>query len=60
MLSKKKVIESIQELPASFSSEDVIDRIILLDKIQIGMEQSKAGKTYSLKQIENKLKKWLK
>lgn len=60
MLAKKKVIESIQDLPANFSSEDAIERIILLDKIQIGLEQSKAGKSYSLKQVESKLKKWLK
>ena len=60
MLTKKKVLESIQELPASFSSEEVIDRIILLDKIQTGMDQSKKGETLSLKQAETKLKKWLK
>ena len=60
MLSKKKVLESIKELPDSFSSEEIIDRIILLDKIQIGLEQSKQGKTYSMKQVENRLKKWLK
>jgi len=33
---------------------------MLLDKIQTGIEQSKAGKTFSLKQTEAKLKKWLK
>lgn len=60
MLQKKKVIESIQELPANFSSEEAIDRIILLDKIQEGIKQSKAGKSYSLKQVEARLKKWLK
>ena len=60
MLNKKKVLESIKELPDSFSSEEIIDRIILLDKIQIGIEQSKQGKTYSMKQVENRLKKWLK
>ena len=60
MLQKKKVIESIQELPANFSSEEAIDRIILLDKIQEGIKQSKAGKSHSLKQVETRLKKWLK
>jgi hypothetical protein len=60
MLTRKKVIESIQELPASFSSKELFDRIIILDKIQLGMEQSKTGKLYTLKQAETKLKKWLK
>ncbi len=44
MLKKTTVIESILLLPANFSSEEVIDRIILLDKIQKGIKQSKAGK----------------
>lgn len=60
MLTKKKVIESINGLPANFSSEELIDRILLLDKIQAGMKQSKEGKTITLKQAESKLKKWLK
>jgi hypothetical protein len=60
MLQRKKVIESIQELPANFSSEEAIDRIILLEKIQEGMKQSKAGKSYDLKQVEARLKRWLK
>lgn len=60
MLTKKKVLESIKDLPSNFSSEELIDRIILLDKIQAGIAQSKDGKTISLKQAETKLKKWLK
>ncbi len=60
MLAKKKVLESIQELPANFSSEEAIERIILLNKIQIGIEQSKSGNVFSIKQVEAKLKKWLK
>lgn len=60
MLTKKKVIASINDLPANFSSEELIDRIILLDQIQAGMAQSKEGKTFTLKQVETKLKKWLK
>ena len=60
MLTKKKVLATLKDLPEKFSSEDLIDRIILLDKIEVGLSQSKNGKTYSLKQVETKLKKWLK
>jgi hypothetical protein len=60
MLTKKKVIESLKDLPESFSTEDFIDRILLLQKIETGLIQSKAGKSHSIKQVENRLKKWLK
>ena len=60
MLSKKKIIKTIESLPDKFSIEDVIDRIVLLQKIEIGLEQSDRGDTYSTKEAKKKLKKWLK
>ena len=40
MLNREKVIETIKQLPANFSIDEVIDRIILLDKIETGLKQS--------------------
>jgi hypothetical protein len=60
MLTKKKVLKSIKELPESFSVDEVIDRIMLLQKIEIGLEQSSNGKTHSTEAAKKKLKKWLK
>ncbi|HMT29291.1 MAG TPA: hypothetical protein PKD91_08440 [Bacteroidia bacterium] len=60
MLTKRKVLDSIKDMPESFSAEDFIERILLLQKIEEGLEQSKSGRTLSLKQAETKLKKWLK
>jgi hypothetical protein len=60
MLDKKKVLKSIKELPDSFSLDELIDRIILLQKIEIGLEQSKSGRTLTNVEAKSKLKKWLK
>ncbi len=60
MLTKKNVIKSIKELPEKFSVEEVIDRIILLQKIDLGIEQSIAGNVHSTASAKSKLKKWLK
>ncbi len=59
MLTKKKLLSTLKTLPEKFSVEEVIDRIILLQKIEIGLEQSKAGKIHSTKEAKAKLKKWL-
>lgn len=40
MLTKQNVIESINNLPDTFTADDIIDRIILLAKVDIGIEQS--------------------
>ncbi|UXE65809.1 MAG: hypothetical protein KA713_15255 [Chryseotalea sp. WA131a] len=58
-LSKEKLIETIKDLPDSFSIEDLFERIILLQKIEIGLEQSKSGQVLSTDEARKKLKKWL-
>ncbi|MEO6694728.1 MAG: hypothetical protein ABIY50_04085 [Ignavibacteria bacterium] len=60
MLTKEKVIASIKKLPSKFSVDELIDRIILLQKIEIGLEQSKLGKVKTTKEAKKQLEKWLK
>lgn len=60
MLSKTNVIKTVKELPDSFSIEELFDKIIFLNKIEIGRQQSKTGKTYSTAEAKKKLNKWLK
>ncbi len=60
MLTKAEVLKSLQSLPGKFQAEDAIEKIVLLEKIRIGMEQSKNGKVVSKDEAKRKLKKWLK
>ena len=59
MLTKEKVLESIKHLPDHFSVDEIIDRIILLDKIEIGMEQSAKGLVTPDEELDKKLPEWL-
>jgi hypothetical protein len=59
MLSKEKILQSIKELPDQFSLEELFERIILLQKIELGLEQSKNGQVLTTQQAREKLKKWL-
>lgn len=60
MLTKEQLLQTINDLPDKFTLDDVLDRVILLDKIEQGLEQSKAGQTKSTKEAREKLNKWLK
>ena len=60
MLTKKKVIKTVSALPNTFSIEEIIDRLVLLQKIEVGIEQSEKGQSISTKAAKVKLKKWLK
>lgn len=60
MLTKEEVLKTVNDLPGEFSFEDILDRLMLLNKIDIGLEQSNNGETLSTKEAEESLAKWLK
>ena len=60
MLTKTKLLKSIKSMPEKFSLDEIMDRIILLEKIEAGLQDSVAGKTKSTKEAKAKLKIWLK
>jgi hypothetical protein len=60
MLSKKTVIETVNSLPDSFSLEEVIDRLILIQKVEIGLAQSMENQIVSHEEAKEKLNKWFK
>ena len=60
MLTKKQLHETINELPDKFSIDDLLDRLLLIQKIEIGLEQSENGQTKTTKEAKQKLSKWLK
>lgn len=60
MLTKEAVIKSMNDLPDKFSIDDLLERLIILQKIEIGLGQSKNGQTFSTEEVKEKLKEWLK
>lgn len=58
MLNREKTIETIKLLPQEFSVEELIDRILLLEKIENGLKQSKAGQITPDELLHQKLPKW--
>ena len=60
MLTREEVIKSINELPEEFSFDEILDRLLLLDKIEIGLEQSQSGNTMSTEEAKKQLAKWFK
>lgn len=58
-MKKSAVIESISSLPDEFSIDEVIERLIIIEKIDKGRQQIKEGKVNSEEQAKAKLNKWL-
>ncbi len=60
MISKKQLKETIETLPEEFSLDDLMDKLILLDKIERAEKESEKGETFSETELEKELEKWFK
>ena len=60
MTTKQKVLQAVQGLPDDASIEDAIQRLVLLAKIDRGIQQADAGQTVPHAQVREKMAKWLK
>jgi predicted transcriptional regulator len=59
MITKEKLIKAIDNLPEGFTIEQVIEELVVLDKIEKGLKDIEEGKIYSSKEVEKRLAKWL-
>ena len=58
MLTKDKVKELIDHMPESFSVDDIIEKIILLQKIEIGKQQIKDGHSFTEDEMDKLIDSW--
>ncbi|MBX2900944.1 MAG: hypothetical protein KF775_14930 [Cyclobacteriaceae bacterium] len=58
-MRKSTVIESINKLPDEFSIDEIIERLIIIEKIEKGRQEVKDGKVNTEEQAKAKLSKWL-
>ncbi|WP_289030570.1 hypothetical protein [uncultured Algoriphagus sp.] len=60
MIKKNQLIETIESFPEEFTLEELVDKLILLDKIEKGNNDSIEGNTLSEVELEEEMKKWFK
>jgi predicted transcriptional regulator len=60
MLTREKVINTIKDLPDSFTIDELIDRLILIEKVEQGLEQSVEGKVIPHEEVKKIIEKWSK
>jgi len=60
MISKEKLLLAIKDLPDQFSIDDLMERVLLLSKIEAGLRDVEEGKTYTTEEARNMIKEWSK
>jgi predicted transcriptional regulator len=59
MTTKEKVIDAVRDLPDDASVEDAMERLLLLAKIERGIEQADSGQTTPHAEVKERMAKWL-
>jgi predicted transcriptional regulator len=59
MTAKEKVIQAVQALPDDASIEDAMERLLLLAKIERGIQQADAGELIPHEKVKERMAKWL-
>jgi predicted transcriptional regulator len=57
-MKRDKVMETVKEFPQEFDLEELIERLVFVEKVEKGLEQIKQGKTVPHEQVKDMIKKW--
>ena len=60
MITKTKLKEHIERFPEEFSIDDLVERLIIIEKIEKGNEQSLKGEVVSEQDLDIEVEKWFK
>jgi hypothetical protein len=57
-MKREKALETLKEFPQEFNLEELIERLIFVDKVEKGIEQANQGVTKSHEEVKQIVKKW--
>ena len=58
MLTKKLVKKQLEKLPEEFSLDDLVEHLILVQKLESGLKDSEEGKVISEEELDQEVNKW--
>jgi hypothetical protein len=60
MIKKEQILATVNQFPDNVPLEDLIEKLLVIQKIEDGLDDVKEGRVYSHKEAKKKLNKWLK
>lgn len=58
-MKKQALINTIPQLPEEFTIDELLEKLIILDKIEKGEKEIKDGNVLNEDEVKYRLKKWL-
>lgn len=60
IMKKKTLVETFERLPDEFQLDELIEQLIVLEKIEKGRADGREGKVLTDEEAKQRLSKWLK
>jgi hypothetical protein len=57
-MKREKVMETVNELPPEFELDELLEKLIFVEKVEKGLKQLDEGKTVSHVKVKDMIKKW--
>ncbi|MFW5707717.1 MAG: hypothetical protein ACOC12_07350 [Bacteroidota bacterium] len=57
-MKKERAIAAIKELPQNFELEELLEKLIFVDKVEKGLRQLEEGKTIDHDKVKQSVKDW--
>jgi hypothetical protein len=58
VMKRDKVMDAIKEFPKEFELDDLIEKLVFVEKVEKGLQQLKKGKTATHGKVKEIVKKW--
>lgn len=59
-MTKNKVISTLEELPNEFKVEELIEKLLFIEKVEQGIQEADEGKILSFEEVKSNMnKKWV-
>lgn len=57
-MTKRALQEAIPDLPEQFSIDELIERLLIIEKVENGRRQYQAGQTLTADQVRERMNQW--
>lgn len=58
MISKEKLISQIESFPSELSIDELIDKLVFIDKLEQRIQKSENGETISEEELKKEMTEW--
>ncbi len=57
-MTKETILAAVQAMPEPIEFNELMERLIFIEKVEEGLRQSEAGETISQEEVERRVQLW--